>query len=149
MSTLISIGIKYVLPVLAVIALLFGIYEYGHSNGYNSGYSVAWAAQQKTIQGMVDKQNAQTLAQNQQIDALVKKSQQDTLDLAAANMKAALTRETVVTQYVKANPVVAASCGWDLPTVDAINALIAADPTNVTPTAAAPATAASVPGASQ
>lgn len=147
MGTLLSIGLKYVLPVVAVLGLLFGVYEYGHSKGYDSGYQVAWSAQQKTIQGMVDKQNAQTEAQNQRISDLEKKSQQDTVDLAAANMKAAITRETVVTQYVHDNPVIAASCGWDIPTVDAINALIDADAINAQSQPAAPAAPASAPGA--
>lgn len=152
MGTLLSIGLKYVLPVLAVAGLLFGVYEYGHSKGYDSGYQTAWNKQQATIQGMVDKQNAQTLAQNQKIDDLVKKSQQDTLDLAAANMRAAVTRETVVTQYVHDNPTIAASCGWDIPTVNTINQLIDADPANAAnnqTAAATPVTAASTPGASQ
>lgn len=155
MSMLLSFGMKYVLPVVAVAALLFGVYEYGHSNGYNSGYTTAWNKQQATIQTMVDKQNAQTTAQNQQIDSLVKKSQQDTIDLAAAKIQASLTRETVVTNYVQANPQVAKSCGWDVPTVDAINQIIDSDPVNAAAnavvTAAPPnlVSGASAPGATK
>lgn len=130
MTTLLSIFLKYVVPVLGVIALLFGVYEYGHSKGYDTGYQAAWDKQQATIQGIVDVQNAQTKVQNAQIDSLVKKSQQDTLDLAAANMNANLARGTVITTYIQANPVVSKSCGWDLPTVDAINAIVTSDPVN-------------------
>ena len=78
---------------------------------------------------------------NQRVSDLEQKSQQDTIDLAAANMRAATTRAEVVTQYVQTNPQVAQSCGWDVPTVTAINQLIDADATNI----AAPVPAASAP----
>ena len=140
--------LKYGLPVLGAAALLFGVYEYGHSNGYNSGYQTAWNKQQATIQAMNDKENAQTVAQNKQIDDLVKKSQQDTIDLAAANIKASLARGTVTTQYIHDNPQIAQSCGWDLPTVDAINAIIDSDPVNAVANQQLPDASISASGAS-
>jgi hypothetical protein len=57
-----ALALKYLLPVAAVIALLFGVYELGSGHGYKSGYQVAWDTQQKTINNMSaadDKRNTQ------------------------------------------------------------------------------------------
>lgn len=127
---MLSLILKYVLPVIAVLAILFGAVEYGKSVGHTAGYTEAWDAQQKTIQAMVYKDNAQTEAQNKKITDLETNAAKDASDLFAANAAAATTRATIITKYEKANPVVAASCGWDIPTVDAINDVIESDPNN-------------------
>lgn len=125
-----SLIVKYVLPIVGVLAALFGVYEYGHSNGYDSGYTVAWNKQQTTIQGMVNAQNAQTNVQNAKISSLEQNSMKDAQDLFAAKAAAVPKLQAVIQTYTKANPVVAQSCGWDVPTVQAINDMIDAEPVN-------------------
>ena len=54
---MVALLLKYVLPVVAVIALLFGVYEWGHANGTDAGYKSGWDAQQVTINKMVSDAN--------------------------------------------------------------------------------------------
>jgi hypothetical protein len=124
MAILLRPFIKYGLMALAVIAVVFGIYEYGHSQGYSSGYSVAWATQQKTIQAMVDKQNAQTLAQNNKIDKVEAQSQTTAQANQVAQQQQVVTVTQVVTKYVHDNPKTSQTCGWDTGAVAAINSII-------------------------
>jgi hypothetical protein len=127
MSTL----VKYGLMTVAILGALFGVYSYGHSNGYDSGHTAGWNEQQKTIQKMVDQQNAQTTAQNARISDLEQKAMKAAGDIFTANAKAASTRASVVTKYQLLVPdVVTKSCGWDEATVSAINEIIDADPVN-------------------
>jgi hypothetical protein len=115
---------KYVAILLAVCAILFGAYEYGSSHGYKSGYQVAWDTQQKTINNMVDAQNAEATAQNKKISTL----EQSAADAwqAVQNKQAFVVnqRATQVTAYKAANPQVAASCGFSPATVNVINQMI-------------------------
>lgn len=127
MSTL----VKYGLTTVAILGILFGVYSYGHSSGYDSGHTDAWNEQQKTIQKMVDTQNAQTTAQNGRISDLEQQAMKAAGDVFNANAQAAATRASVVTKYQLLVPdVVSKACGWDEPTVTAINQIINADPIN-------------------
>jgi Flp pilus assembly protein TadG len=118
-----SVG-KYVAIVLAVVAVLFGAYEYGSSHGYKSGYQVAWDTQQKAINNMVAAQNAETQAQNTKITTL-EQSAADAWQTAQNQQKFVVTqRNTEVAAYQKANPQVAASCGFAPATVNVINQML-------------------------
>jgi hypothetical protein len=115
---------KYVAILLAVLAVLFGAYEYGSSHGYKSGYQVAWDTQQKTINNMVDAQNAEATAQNNKITTL-EQSAADAWQTAQNQQKFVVSqRTTQVATYKAANPQVAASCGWSPATVNVINQMI-------------------------
>jgi hypothetical protein len=130
-TVLISILLKYVLPLLGVIAIIFGVYEYGHSKGYNDGYTVAWNTQQATINKMVSAENAQADANNKQIASIEQDSFNDAFQAKVAQAKLETTRTTVIQTYTKANPQTSTTCGFDVPMVNAINAIIQADPANV------------------
>lgn len=123
-----EVVLKYVLPILAVAGILFGVYEYGHSKGYDAGHQIAWDTQQKTINGMVDKENAQAEANNKAIASVEADSFKYATDNKNLQAQLDTKRTTVVTQYVQANPQSASSCGLDVPLVQAINQLIQADP---------------------
>lgn len=116
--------IKWGCIILAVVAILFGAFEMGSTHGYKEG----WAAQQKTIDAMVDKQNKQTAANNQLIADVEKQAMADADAAREASALASKARSTVITKYKTQYAVVAASCGWDIPTVQAINAIIDSDP---------------------
>lgn len=123
---------KWILIIVGIMGILFGAYSYGHAAGEQSGYKTAWNIQQATIQAMVDKDNKQAAIQNGQIAALEATAASNAADAFAARAQAQLTRETVVNHYYSANPTTATTCGLDIPLVNAINALITADPTNST-----------------
>lgn len=122
-----TILLKYVLPVVAVFALLFGVFEAGSSHGYSKGYAVAWDTQQTAINKMVAANNLQVSANNNKLEEFESAAQAARADAASATFAAMTTRSTVVTQYRKANPQAAKSCGWSLPTVQAINNILSAD----------------------
>jgi protoporphyrinogen oxidase len=106
--------------------VLFGSYEYGSSHGYKSGYQVAWNTQQKAINNMVTAQNAAAVAQNNKITTL-EQSAADAWQTAQNQQKFVVTQRTTdVVAYTKANPQVAASCGWSPATVNVINQMIGA-----------------------
>jgi hypothetical protein len=120
-----SVG-KYVAIILGVVAILFGAYEYGSSHGYQSGYQVAWDTQQKTINNMVTAQNDEAVAQNNKITTL-EQSAADAWQTAQNQQKFVVTqRTTEVAAYTKANPQVAASCGFSPATVNVINQMLGA-----------------------
>ncbi len=126
LAILTSSVFKYVAIVLAVVAVLFGAYEDGSSHGYKSGYQVAWDTQQKTVNNMVNAQNAETQAQNTKITTL-EQSAADAWQTAQNQQKFVVTqRNTEVAAYKKASPQVAASCGWSPDTVNVINQMIGA-----------------------
>jgi hypothetical protein len=127
MTELLSLFLKYVLPILGVIAVLFGVYEYGQSQGYNKGYTVAWNTQQTTINNMVTANSLAATTMNGKITTLEQNAAQDASDLFAANVKAATVRNTVVTKYKVAYPKIAASCGLDPVSTNAVNAIIDSD----------------------
>lgn len=115
---------KYLVGAFAVVAVLFGVYEYGSSHGYKSGYQVAWDTQQKTINNMVDTQNAEAKAKNDKITAL-EQSAADAWQTAQNQQKFVVSqRNTQVATYKSANPQVAASCGFSPATVNVINQMI-------------------------
>lgn len=124
----IKYGVKYVLPILGVLALLFGVYEYGHSRGYNSGYAsghqVAWDTQQKTINAMVEQQNAQNKANNDKIASLESDSQTYANQIADLTNQLKQKRAQVVTKYVQANPQSSQTCGFDDTLSSAINQIL-------------------------
>ena len=121
-----TILLKYVLPVVGVLALLFGVFEYGSSHGYNKGYTVAWNTQQQAINKLVDANNLEVSANNSKLEDFEQQAQAARADAASATFAAMTTRQTVVTQYRKANPQTAKNCGWSLPTVQAINNILGA-----------------------
>jgi hypothetical protein len=120
--------LRYVLPVVGVLALLFGTYEYGKSTGYNTGYAsghqIAWDTQQKTINNMVDQQNLENTQANLKISALEFGSMTAQAQVTAAVTAAKNARAQAIADYKKANPVVAQSCGWSPSTVSVINQLL-------------------------
>lgn len=122
--------LKYGLIALGIIGVLFGAYEYGHSSGYNSGYTVAWAAQQSTIQAMTNKENAQTTAQNKQITTVEQQAANAPSKIQQQTATTTKARDSVVIRYKKQYISVAQACGLDVPTVTAINQIIDADPFN-------------------
>lgn len=121
-----TIFLKYVLPVLAVVAILLGAFEAGSSHGYSKGYAVAWHTQQDAINKMVNANNLKVEANNNKLEEFESAAQAARADAASATFAALTTRATVVTQYRKANPQAAKSCGWSLPTVQAINNILSA-----------------------
>lgn len=116
--------IKYGLMALALVALTTAIFAFGYSHGSTSGYTKGWNVQQATINKMVATENAQRVAQNKAISDLEVKAMQAQSDIFAAKAQAALTRNTIVTQYKTKYVQVAESCGWSAPTVQAINQLL-------------------------
>lgn len=118
--------IKYVLPIVGVMALLFGVFEFGSSHGYSKGYAVAWNTQQTAINNLTNADNLKILANNNKLEDFESQAQAARADAASATFAAMTTRQTVVTQYRKANPQTARSCGWSLPTVQAINNILSA-----------------------
>jgi hypothetical protein len=119
--------LKYVLPLVAVLAILLGAFEAGSSHGYSKGYQVAWDTQQTTINKMVDANNLQVAANNGKLEQFESDAQAARADAASATFAAMTTRSRVVTQYREANPQAAKSCGWSLPTVQAINNILNAE----------------------
>ena len=116
--------VKYVVGIVAVAAAIFGVYEWGSSNGYKDGYQVAWNTQQKTINNMVNAQNAAAVAQNNKITTL-EQTASDAWQTAQNQQKFVVSqRTTQVATYKTANPQVAASCGWSPATVNVINQMI-------------------------
>jgi uncharacterized protein HemX len=118
--------IKYVVIVVAIAAAVFGVYEWGSSSGYKSGYQVAWNTQQKTINNMVNAQNAETKAQNDKITTLEQSASDALEQVRKSQAQIEESRTKVVVQYKTLNPKVAASCGWSPETVNAINSMIGA-----------------------
>lgn len=110
--------------IVAVLAVAAALFAYGRSTGYNSGYTKAWDAQQKTIKQMVDVQNAQTDAQNKKIEGL----QTDAVDAASRirDLQDSLQVQQgkTITKYIDRYPQIAASCGLSEPTILTINELI-------------------------
>jgi hypothetical protein len=121
-----TIVIKYLLPVLGGLALLFGVFEFGSSHGYSNGYTIAWNTQQTAINKMVTAQNLETDANNNKLQDFESAAQAARADAASATFAAMTTRADVVTRYLKANPQAAKTCGWSLPTVEAINNILGA-----------------------
>jgi hypothetical protein len=121
-----TILVRYVLPVVCVIALFFGMFELGSTHGYNDGYTKAWNTQQEAINKMVDANNAEVEANNNKLEDFEQQAQAAKADAASATFAAMTTRQTVITKYRTNNVKVAASCGWSLPTVQAINSIISA-----------------------
>jgi len=132
-TALLGIILKYVVPVLGVVAILFGAYEYGRTAGYNAGHLAAWNTQQETINKMVTAENAQADANNKQIASIEQDSFNDAFAAKAAQAKLDATRTDIVQSYTKANPQTSQTCGFDIPMVQAINAIIQADPSNAQP----------------
>lgn len=116
--------IKYAIGAVAIATAVFGVYEWGSSHGYKDGYQVAWDTQQKTINGMVDTQNAAAKAQNDKI-ATLEQSAADAWQ-TVQNKQIFITnqRDKQVAAYKAANPQVAASCGVAPETVNVINQML-------------------------
>lgn len=116
--------VKYVLGIVAVGAILFGVYEYGSSHGYKDGYQKAWDAQQKTIQKMVETQNAATTEQNKKITQLEQDAADADRKIKAYQQAQDIKRNDVVQNYKAANPKVASAPAWSPETVNAINQML-------------------------
>jgi hypothetical protein len=131
--------IRYGLEALAIAALATALYAFGYSHGSTAGYTKGWDAQQLTINKVVSDENAQRVSQNNAISALEVKAMQAQSDIFSAKAQAAVTRNTIVTQYKTKYVKIAQSCGWSIPTVQAINQLLSVGATPI----------AAVPGASK
>lgn len=118
--------VKYVVGIAAVGAVLFGIYEYGSSHGYQKGYQKAWDAQQQTVNKMVEERNAETKAQNAKITDLEQRAANADAQVKIAQEALKKQREQVVQDYKTKNPKVAASPAWSPETVNAINQMLGA-----------------------
>lgn len=124
---------KWGLKIVAVVAILFGVYMFGHSNGYDSGYKTGHDEQQKVIDGMVN-------AEKQRVDsnnAKLNKAEQQApvaVQQVQAQVKAQVQyRDRVITQYYEKNPDLNKLCSWNQDQVDLINQVIA--PANAASTA--------------
>lgn len=158
-----SLG-KYLLMALAVLAILFGVYMWGHSSGSADGYKKAWDTQQLTINKMTKNDNNAKEAHNSQISQLEYSGAKQAADTDTQIASVTQTREQIIADYVKNHPQkiikvtsktgavtqqLVPDCGLSLDSVLAVNAIILADPTNtqtVSPTpASSPDSASSVP----
>ncbi len=141
-----SLG-KYILMAAAVIAILFGVYMWGHSSGSASGYKQAWDAQQATINKMVTDDNAAKEAHNTQISQLEYAGAKSAAATDTQVASVSETREQIIAAYVKNHPQktikvtsstgvvsdqLVQDCGLSLDSVLAVNAVILADPMNTT-----------------
>lgn len=128
METLLGPFIKYGVAALAVLAVLFGVYELGSSHGHTAGYKEAWDTQQKTINDMVTRQNAENQAFNDKITALEKASTAAANTIDDLQKQVQAKRTEVITKYVQMNPETSKTCGIDTSMAQTINAIIGADP---------------------
>jgi preprotein translocase subunit SecF len=119
-----ALALKYLLPVAAVIALLFGVYELGSGHGYKSGYQVAWDTQQKTINNMSaadDKRNTQDNKVINQVEqaapVAVAQVKQEVAAQQTQNVK-------IIREYYEKNPDLNKLCSWSQSTVGLINQII-------------------------
>lgn len=132
---------KYVLMALAAAAIGFGLFEtgsaHGYSKGHDVGYQTAWNTQQTAINKLVDNQNEETQAQNLKLSNLEMQASAADFAAQAARAQSQKVRTNVVIRYKQANPQVAASCGWSIPTVQSINQLLNAGSSPATPAAGA------------
>lgn len=143
-----SVLIKYLVVFVAIIAVLFGVYESGKSSGYTQGYQIAWNAQQKTIDAQATAANKLAQENNTKLSqlelaAMAAQSQAEQLKAQAKSRRA-----STVTLYKAANPNIVNTCGWSPPTAEAINQILNADQP-VPASAPVPASSASAVGASQ
>lgn len=126
-----SLKAKLILSVgllLAFAAIIFGVFTYayssGHTAGDTAGYNRAFDAQQTRINAMVKANDEIVTARNTKITKLETSALKDAemiITLKAANKIAA---KGVIDEYLKNNPKTSLECGWDQPTIDAINRLL-------------------------
>jgi len=124
-----SVG-RYILIAAAFFAVLFGVFEWGHSVGREAGYQEAWNVQQKTINKMVDDENAQVQANNKKIADIEADSFKATFQNRSLQAQLVQARTKIAEQYAQSSPQSAQSCGFDIQMVQEINELIQADPSN-------------------
>lgn len=116
--------IKDVLGVIAVAAVLFGIYEYGHSNGYESGFNKGVASNQPTIDTLTKTINDQrtqlaakvTQVQDTAANAVVKSEEQQQTKI--------VTRTQIVDHYHNVEVPAKSTCTLALETTLTINSLL-------------------------
>lgn len=118
--------VKFVVGIMSIAAVLFGVYEYGSSHGYQKGYQKAWDIQQQTITKMVDAQNAETKAQNSKISDLEQRAANADEQVKIAQEAIKKQREQIVQNYKTKNPKVSAAPAWSPETVGAINQMLGA-----------------------
>jgi hypothetical protein len=123
-SLLSGILLKYVLPIVGVLAVLFGAYEYGHSRGSAQGYQEAWSVQQQTINKMVSEQNQQAEDNNKKIAEIESDSFESAFKVRQLQSQLQKQRTQIVKDYVQQNPQTSQSCGLDIPMVESINKII-------------------------
>jgi hypothetical protein len=128
MSFLVGVILKYVLPVLGVIALLFGVFEYGKSQGYDVGHQAAWDTQQQAINKLVAAQQLAADENDRKISGLELDANMAQQEAEAQAATAAKLRKNLAASYKSANPQVAASCGWSGPTISTINQILSTVP---------------------
>jgi hypothetical protein len=122
--------LRYILPVVAVVALLVGAYTKGegdgHAAGYTDGYKIAWNAQQLAINKMVTAQNLENTTQNLKISGFEFGSMVAQAQVTKEVAQAKAARTTIIKRYIAANPTSAKACGWTPQTATAINQIIQA-----------------------
>lgn len=124
---------KYGAMAVALVALLFGAYSYGHSQGSESGYKKGVDDMKPTVDKLTKDINDTRQAMATKAASITKEA----VDSVVAAKDVQAVKETVRTQivykYIAAQPAISVQCGWSAPTVVAINALL---DTQIIPTAA-------------
>jgi hypothetical protein len=115
---------KYTLGALAIALVLFAAFEKGKADGHDAGYQQAWNVQQTTINKMTADETAQIQEANNKLSQLELSAMTSYAQAQQAQQAASKKRTQIVTVYKQANPQIANSCGWSIPTVQAIDQLI-------------------------
>lgn len=123
---------RYLLEGLALGAVLFGAYSFGHSNGYDSGHKAGYESRNTEVSHL----NDNVIALSKLIDTERKQQFEKLQDVQATAAEAAIKTETrlqtqirardqVIANYSKTVPTtVQQQCGLSIETVRAINQLI-------------------------
>lgn len=138
MSTL----IKYGIMAAAVLGVVFGIYSYGKSSGYEAGQKQGFTQGAKsrdgevadlkdnvgrkdaTIKQLTDAENKRRDEANKRIDELEKQSQASATTIADLQKQLKKQRDDIITSYITKYPTIATQCGLSQPTVETINSLL-------------------------
>jgi hypothetical protein len=119
-----SLSLLRLAPYFIIGLIILGIgYQYGHLT-YKEGYNIAWEKQQNTIKQIIDKYNAETEKFNSQVSKLENDSLIYQQQIQKDRQQLENTRAQIITEYKERYIQVSKTCGWDTPTVNAINKII-------------------------
>lgn len=119
-----SLGLLRLIPYFVIGLIVLGIgYQYGHLT-YKEGYSIAWDKQQDTIKQLIDNYNAETIKFNSQVSKLENDSLMYQQQIQKDKQELENTRTKIIIEYKEKYSTISNSCGWDTPTVTAINQVI-------------------------